>query len=446
MGINLAHIKNKFILQEVSNAPLVIFRILFGAMMIISTLRFILNGWVQEFYINPTFHFTFYGFDWIRPLPESWMYLPFVITILASLGIMVGLLYRVSTILFFLSFTYVELLDKTYYLNHYYFVSLIAFLLIWLPAHRRFSLDSYFLITNRATRCQIFEINVIRSMAGIVYCYAGLAKLNTEWLFRAMPLKIWLPANSHLPVIGSLLTKTWVAYLFSWFGAFYDLTISFFLSLKKFSRYGFIVVIVFHITTGILFPIGVFPYLMIFSSIIFFPAVSQEKWLYFVENRVGIRHFEKVIHTNHKWKIALFGLFISFQLIFPWRYTLYPGNLFWTEEGYRFSWRVMLMEKTGVAYFFVTDPSTNKRIMVNNSDHLTELQERMMATQPDMLLQYAHFLDETYQDKGIEDPLIKVEAFVTLNGENSKQFIDSSTDLSVEKDSWAPKKWIVSNE
>jgi len=48
------------------------------------------------------------------------------------------------------------------------------------------------------------------------------------------------------------------------------------------------------------------------------------------------------------------GILIPFfviQIFFPWRYLLYPGELFWTEQGYRFSWRVMLMEKAGNSNF-----------------------------------------------------------------------------------------------
>ncbi len=67
------------------------------------------------------------------------------------------------------------------------------------------------------------------------------------------------------------------------------------------------------------------------------------------------------------------------QLLFPWRYLLYPEELFWTEEGYRFSWRVMLMEKAGYAEFKVVDSKTGKRFYVDNSDFLSPFQEKQMA-------------------------------------------------------------------
>jgi hypothetical protein len=84
-------------------------------------------------------------------------------------------------------------------------------------------------------------------------------------------------------------------------------------------------------------------------------------------------------------------VYVSFQLLFPWRYMLYPGNLFWTEEGYRFSWRVMLMEKAGTATFYVKDRKSGREGIVINSEFLNRHQEKQMAFQPDMMLQFAHY-------------------------------------------------------
>src|ERR1700741_1659593 len=115
---------NKFISwlkQPVNIAPLVMFRIAFGLLMIVSISRFIVKGWVEQMYILPKFFFPYFGFEWVQPLPGNMMYLVFGILPLASVGIMLGLFYSLSTISFFILFTYVELIDKTNYLNHYYF-------------------------------------------------------------------------------------------------------------------------------------------------------------------------------------------------------------------------------------------------------------------------------------------------------------------------------------
>ncbi|MDV7400521.1 HTTM domain-containing protein, partial [Arthrospira platensis SPKY1] len=96
--------------------------------------------------------------------------------------------------------------------------------------------------------------------------------------------------------------------------------------------------------------------------------------------------------------------YLGFQLLFPWRYVLYPGNLFWTEEGYRFSWRVMLMEKAGTATFYVKDTRSGREGVVDNREFLNPHQEKQMAMQPDMILQFAHFLGRHYEEKGVYKP------------------------------------------
>ena len=128
--------------KNTSIAPLIIFRIIFGALMLFGISRFLYKGWVQQLYIDPQFHFGYYGFEWVKPLEGSLMYLPFILMIVASIFIIVGFLYRYSAFVFFICFTYVELLDKSNYLNHYYFVSLISCLMVLVPANRYFSIDA----------------------------------------------------------------------------------------------------------------------------------------------------------------------------------------------------------------------------------------------------------------------------------------------------------------
>jgi uncharacterized membrane protein YphA (DoxX/SURF4 family) len=113
----------RYLSNQTSIAPLVTLRVLFGFIMAASIVRFVARGWVYDLYIKPKFFFSYYGFEWIRPLSGEAMYVIFAIMLVAALGIMLGYFYRVSAIIFFLIFTYVELIDKTNYLNHYYFVS-----------------------------------------------------------------------------------------------------------------------------------------------------------------------------------------------------------------------------------------------------------------------------------------------------------------------------------
>jgi hypothetical protein len=453
-------------------APLVVFRMAFGAILLISTLRFVAKGWVYDFYIAPHFYFPFWGFEWIKPLPAIFMYLVFAGMALASFFILIGFLYRLSITVFFLCFVYTELIDKTYYLNHYYFVSIISFLMLLVPAHRYFSVDASRRPSIRVTRVPAWTIDIFKGQLCLIYFLAGLSKLNPDWMGKAMPLKIWLPANAGLPLIGPLLTHEWVAFAFSWFGALFDLSIGFLLLYGPTRRIAYLFVIVFHVFTGWLFKIGMFPYIMIATTVIFFSEGFHKRLIqqlrFFLQAlrrlvpagpdpKPGLDPYssrgpgpepEKQVTLRYSSRksvllTGVLGLYIFLQLVLPFRYLLYPGTLCWTEEGYRFSWRVMLMEKGGTAFFYITDPRTGNRGEVNNSKFLTPLQEKMMETQPDMMLQYAHYLSDVYTSKGIRNPVVTVESYVTLNGSGSRLFIDSTVDLSKQKDNFLPKKWIL---
>lgn len=443
-------INSSYFSKTTSSAPLAIFRVAFGLLMFISIIRFWALGWIDKLYIQPHFFFSYYGFDWIKPLGDL-TYLLFFVCGLSALFVALGLKYTWAIITFFLSFTYIELMDKTTYLNHYYFVSVLSFLLIFLPAGNCFSWDTF--KNSRLSFSQIpqWNIDVIKLLLCIVYLYAGLAKLNSEWLLQGMPLKIWLPTKDYLPMIGFLFRYDWMIYLFAWGGALYDLIIPFLLLNRKTRAFGFIMVVFFHLLTAILFPIGMFPYLMIFSALIFFNYQFHQKVIDGLHRMLRIKKYKGHQIQNvplqyrllNKVKIGILALFFLIQIGLPFRYLLYPDNLFWTEEGYRWSWRVMLMEKAGNAQFKIVDNSSRNWFYVNNEDFLTSFQEKQMATQPDFILQYAHFLNEHFSQQGMTDLSIFVDCFVALNGRKSTRYIDPKFDLTKGYESFAHKSWIL---
>ena len=440
----------KYLNTTTQAATLAFFRLAFGLLMVGSLIRFASFNWIEKFYIAPQFHFSYYGFDWVKPL-GIYTYLLFAICGIAAFFVAIGFQYRIAIVAFFLSFTYIELLDKTNYLNHYYFISVVAFTLIFLPANCYFSIDAFRNKTIAFQKIPKWNTDIIKLILGLVYFYAGLAKINSDWLFNAMPLQLWLPNNAALPFIGSFLKETWVHFAFSWAGMLYDLFIVFLLLYKPTRIYAFIMVVIFHVLTRILFPIGVFPYIMIISTLIFFDANFHQKCLTFISKKLKIsyQYFEndKILVEKptlfYKTKIAMLSAFVVFQLIFPFRYLAYPGELFWTEEGFRFSWRVMLMEKAGYCQFTVVDGVSKKTISVNNSHFLTAFQEKQMSFQPDFILEYAHYLRDIYQKQGVKNPEVYVESYVALNGRLSQKYIDPKINLAKEYESFAHKTWIL---
>lgn len=434
--------------KETEAAPLAAFRIFFGVMMFVSIVRFWANGWVQKLYIDPSFFFSYYGFEWVKPL-GNYTHMLFVICAITSLMVALGFKYRLAIITFFLTFTYIELMDKTTYLNHYYFISVLSFLMIFLPAADYFSVDAKREISYQ--RIPRWTVDVIKVLLAVVYFYAGLAKLNSDWLIEGMPLKIWLPSRYDLPILGGLLHKEWMIYAFSWGGAIYDLSIPFLLFWKRTRVLAFALVVIFHVLTRVLFPIGMFPYIMIVSALIFFDSGLHHRIL---KNIASIFRFTKstfdtgLIHLRKsmflkRLSMTVIVVFFAAQLLIPFRYMLYPGELFWTEEGFRFSWRVMLMEKAGYASYKIVNPETGQQFYVNNDDFLTPFQEKQMSFQPDFILEYAQHLSNHFQMQGHGEVEVYVESYVALNGRRSRPYIDPNVNLVGLDESFKPKTWIL---
>ncbi len=455
--------------------------------MLFSTVRFWTLGWIEDHYVQPLFHFKYYGFGWVEVLPEWAMYALHGVMITASIGVMLGWFYRVSIVALFLCFTYTELIDLTYYLNHYYFVSVVLGLMMFLPMHAKYSIDALNKPAGYSEKAQLWMMWLIRFQVALVYVYAGFWKMNYDWLFNALPLKIWLPAHDTMPVLGPLFAWHYTPWLFSWIGMLYDTTIVGWLLWDKSRPWAYASVVVFHTLTGLLFQIGMFPVVMMGAALVFFPLSWHERlWTNVTKvlqklnvrkrsssptsevplrREFGMRNAEcgmrnaecgmrnaesKTLSYQQSVGTQLSGLakialvvFIAFQLLFPWRYLLYNGNVFWTEEGYRFAWRVMLMEKAGTATFFVKDGKTGREGEVVNSEFLNAHQEKQMAFQPDMVLQFSHFLKKHYEEKGVYDPQVRAEVYVTLNARPSKLLIDQHIDLTKQNDTWAHKTWIL---
>lgn len=418
----------KYLNSPTSILPLAIFRMAFGFLMAFSMMRFIYKGWIEDAYVNPVFHFTYQNFEWVQPFGVVVMYALVIGCTLSALCIGLGVFYRWATIFFFVSFTYLELIEKSWYLNHYYFVSLIAFLLIWIPANKSFSFDARLRPRIKRDTVPMWTVVAIKVQLSIVYFFGGIAKLNSDWLLDANPLRIWLRARTDIPWIGSFFEYEITPYLFSWSGMLYDLLIPFLLWSKRTRPIAYILVIVFHVLTYVLFNIGMFPWLMIFGSLIF---ITEQEWRsWFRLPPKSIREKQSIIASSRFYFVKVLFLFFFFiQCTFPLRHFFLTDNVLWTENGFRFSWHVMVMEKNGYVTYVIKDQKNGKQWIEYPTKRLSSVQEKQMSFQPDMIWQYAQYLKKTYQDKGIENPEIYVNVKVSLNGRPSQTMIPNDLDL-----------------
>jgi vitamin K-dependent gamma-carboxylase len=419
------------------------FRLLFGGLMCFSVLRFWAYGWIDDVYLRPSFHFTYFGFDWVEPWPGNGLYLHFALMALAAFSLCIGLFSRASAAIFFVTFTYAELIEKASYLNHYYLVSLLSLLLAVVPSGAAFSLDALLLRRRGQARREVrrWVYTLLRTQAGLVYFFAGLAKLNPDWLLDAQPLATWLGLHGDVPLIGAWLREPAFAYVASYLGAAFDLSIPFLLSARRARPYAYAVLVCFHVSVWLLFPIGVFSWVMIVTATLFFdPAWAKRA----AERLTAPRETTPATASAPltRVKLALLGGYLLVQLCVPLRYLLYPGNVNWHEQGFRFAWRVMLVEKAGQVEFTVVCDD-DQRYVVRPRDALTALQHKMMATQPDMIQQYARHLRRTFAARGHTRVRVYADAWVSMNGRPRQRLIDPNVDLAGAPDTLAPKSWIL---
>jgi hypothetical protein len=411
--------------RRVDASSLVALRVGVGLLAFASAVRFLVRGWVEALLLAPGFHFHYYGFGWVDEPSPALAYGLLVVLALACLTLAAGVRVRLSAALAFVCFTWVELVDLSYYLNHYYFLSCLLALFVVLPPAPE--VDG---------RVRAWQLTLTRVQIGMVYVYAGLAKLEPDWLVHAQPLKIWLARHAHLPLIGPYMDEAWLAHAASWAGASFDLLVVPALLWPRTRAWAYAAVLVFHVSTGLLFPIGMFPWIMIVCATILlapeWPRAYLPTWLL------------RPAPARARAAMGLAGALVAVQLILPWRSVLYPGSVLWHEQGFRFSYRVMLMEKTGFVSFQVHDRQSGRRWQVDPRDELTAFQLRMMSTQPDMIAAYArHIADEIARERPGSEITVTVEALCSLNGRAHQRLIDPEVDLAAVQPSLAPQPWIL---
>ena len=438
--------------SPVDSAWLAAFRVLFGLTLLTSTLRFLAYGWIDQLFVAPQFHFKDWGYSWVKVPPSG--ELQALVWILSALCVCVslGLLFRVAAFGLFLGFTYLQLLDVTTYLNHYYLASLLALLLACSPAGQTWSLDALFRPRILRGTVPTAWLYLFRFQVAIVYTFAGLAKAHGDWLLHAEPLRIWLLSRADTPLIGPLLARDWAAPVMSWAGFLFDTGIPWLLMVPRLRPFAYLLVIAFHTLTGLLFPIGMFPVIMVLSALLFFsPSWPRKLWARLPMRRRArgpkANHLPSVTPnpSDHRYRLgfALGAAYCLFQLLFPLRFLAYGGSVRWHEQGMRFSWRVMVREKNGSITFVVRAPGAGRTLYVAPHQYLTRLQEREMSSQPDLILQLAHRIRDDYRAKGFGPVEVRADTWVSLNGRPIHRLIDPNVDLSQIEDGLGKANWIM---
>lgn len=428
-------------------AALVVFRVLFGGIMLWEVYRYFDFDRISNYYIKPTFYFTYYGFSWVRPWPGNGMYIHFAILGLLAFCIAIGLFYRVSAFLFFLGFTYVFLLDQANYLNHFYFVSLVSFLMIFVPAHRSFSVDAWLRPSLKTQFVPAWGRFLLQAQMAIVYIGGGVAKINGDFL-RGEPMRMWLAERSDYTLwgweVGRLFTQEWAAWFFSFGGLVFDLVVVPALLWRRTRIIAFAAVVFFHCMNAYLFNIGIFPWISLGATVTLFLPADWPSRLFLRKSPSAGVELAPVVHPqgNRRAIVAFVCIYLAIQILFPLRNWLYPSTVHWSEEGHRFSWRMKLRDKDATGAIWAIDTVDSQILRINPEDYLTRRQELKMMKTPDMILQFAHHVASEARKRNREVE-VRADIKVSLNGRPFQQYIAPTVNLAAEPRSLRHAKWIL---
>lgn len=414
-------------LRPIDNAPLVVFRMFFGFLLFAETLGAIFTGWVRTNFIRPAFTFSHIGLEWLQPLPGQGMYFYFVAMSILGLMVMLGYKYRWALAAFTILWAGVYFMQKESYNNHYYLLLLVCLIMLFLPANAYASIDARQDASLRRLSMPQWCSWVMILQISIVYVFATVSKLYPGWIDGKF-IGILLRNRSDMPLIGPLFEKHWFHLFIAWSGMLFDFLIVPLLLYKRTRTVAFICSLIFHIFNSIVLQIGIFPFFALSFIVFFYPAEMirriflRKKPLPLEGERIGGRSS----------MLAYFFIpYFIIQLVFPLRHFLIKGDVLWTEEGHRLSWRMMLRQRSGIADYTVVDKKTGETSHYSLM-RLTQKQRDFVTSKPDGIWQMSQRIKQEYADAG-KDISIFVQCRAAVNNSPFRLLINPTVDMASAK-------------
>ena len=399
----------------VSSTSIILFRIVFSTILLIQTFYFFYNDFISENIIKPFILFPF--IEGLNPASELTLIIIGVIMLIANIGMIFNKTAKAALLVFCSCFTYFWLLDKGYFNNHYYFISIICFLLFLINPQSSFKQNIL------VPRMSLLALQV---MVVMVYCISGINKLNPYWLFDLQPMTHILEVKYEV-TNNPIFTQKWLLIAMCYSGLLFDLFIGFLLIFKQTRVLGFIFVISFNIINFYLFrdigEIGLFPFLMISTLILF---INPNKIRNILKLKNQKQHF---IETSNLIKKFIL-LFLIIQAILPFRHIFFKGNVDYTGVGQRFSWRMKIMYKESIIEYFISDKLSQQKYSVDISKMLTPMQYNNLKYYPDLIIPLANKIKSEARKKfNIKHPKITCNYQTAFMGKNPQLLFSPEIDL-----------------
>ncbi len=428
--------------RPIDNAPLILFRIFFGFLFACETFGAVFTGWVRNNFVIPEFTFSHIGMEWLQPLPGYGMYFYFGIMGCLSVLVMIGYKYRFSLGMLGVLWAGAYFMQKTSYNNHYYLLLLVCILMLFLPANAYASVDAKQHPELQQLSMPAWCSYVMIFQIAIVYFYATVAKFYPDWLDGTYTRLLFTGITGH-PSMHKVFTNSSFHLFIAYAGIFFDGLIVPLLLWKRTRTLAVLSSLVFHFFNSFFLKIGVFPYFALSYSVFFYPPETIRS-LFFRQ---------KPVFENQSYFISgkslLYWFFIPYffiQLVLPLRHWFIEGDVLWTEEGHRLSWRMMLRQREGFIRFKIMDKQTNEPLYYPVERHLTGAQLESLSNKPDMIWQMAQRIKAHYLKEN-KEVRVYVDCKVSINGRPMRSFINPATDLAhADWDYFWHNDWILLNE
>ena len=427
---NLRKRVSEYLFRAENPYALAIFRFLLGVIF------FIQFGRLEEYIVhtlpNSKFFLTYDFFHWVKIMPEKYMAVLFLLLKMASALVAIGLFFRYAVAFLFIGWTYIFLLCNGHYNNHYYLMSLITFLMIFTNADIVLSVKQLYRKKFKSTKEKVIEaipkwqVFIFQFQIAVVYFFGALAKCQKDWL-NGYPMKFWLPGK-QIPFFSEFLYNPSVPYIVSYLGIITDFVLPFMLFSKKLRPYAFLFLIPFHVSNHFLWSIGIFPWFMLFGTIIYF-STPYGTPLFKKKTLSTVQPMFKAF-TRKKVVVVGVAIFMTFQILFPLREFLYKGRSAWTGMGWEFAWHMMLIDKSFATKVRLEIPEENVSGYIDLLEYINPKQFKFMGYNPKNYVRFAHFIKDDMQENGLNsDVEIYVYTFKEHNGRPFQLLMDTNVNL-----------------
>lgn len=432
-----------FFFKPIDNSQIVLFRILFGLLMAAESFGAIATGWVKKTLVDPQFTFTFFGLEWLQPLPGNGMYFYFILMGVVSLMVMIGYRYKLNILALAVLWSGTYFMQKTSYNNHYYLVMLLIWGMVFMNPHRYASFDVK--RTKMKTHfCPNWNRFFFVILLLLVFTYGSIAKFYPGW-WSGDFIKNSFSNKTDYWLIGSLLGKEWFQLFITYSGVIFDAMIIPLLIWKRTRILAFIGLVIFNLFNSAVFQIGIFPYTVIALTIFFFGPETIRKRFFQKKQYAHVPRLSFQKTSNNTFTFYILIGFLILQIALPLRHHFIPGDVNWREEGHRMSWRMMLRTKQGAINLEAVNPKTQEKFRIKKEKYLTKDQSKELATKPDFLYQFIQRLKKDYTEKGMDNIEIYCKmSRVSLNGKKARPLFKSDVDLAkVKWNYFGRNEWVL---